>query len=133
MPFWRSPSSRHGAGAAGPAAWQTRREPILSWLQEAIPTRRMLERAPQDPQAPYTGGASTFCRFVAQLRAELGAGAAAPVIRFEDLPGEYVQWHWGEARVRLGRVLVKRLQMHQKTLGSRSRAATDAGTMRLHS
>jgi hypothetical protein len=31
------------------------------------------------------------------------------VIRFEGLPGEYVQWDWGEARVRLGGALLKRV------------------------
>ena len=68
----------------------------------------MLELARQDPAAPYTGGASTFYRFVAKLRAERDAGAA-PVIRFEGLPGEYVQWDWGEARVRLGGAMIKRV------------------------
>ncbi len=68
----------------------------------------MLELARQDPTVPYAGGASTFYRFVGRLRAELEAGAA-PVIRFEGLPGEYVQWDWGEARVRLGGTVVKRV------------------------
>ena len=81
---------------------------LLSWLAEDIPTTRMLELARQDPAAPYTGGASTFYRFVAKLRAERDAGAA-PVIRFEGLPGEYVQWDWGEARVRLGGAMIKRV------------------------
>jgi hypothetical protein len=64
--------------------------------------------ARQDPGTPYTGGRSTFYRFTAKLRAERDAGAV-PVIRFEGLPGEYVQWDWGEARVRLGGALVKRV------------------------
>jgi transposase len=85
-----------------------RRAAVLSWIGEEIPTTRMLELARQDPAAPYAGGASTFYRFVAKLRAEREAGAA-PVIRFEGLPGEYVQWDWGEARVRLGGSLIKRV------------------------
>ena len=84
------------------------RDVLLSWIREEIPTTRMLELARQDPRAPYAGGVSTFYRFVAQLRAELEAGAA-PVIRFEGLPGEYVQWDWGEARIRLGNALIKRV------------------------
>jgi len=84
------------------------REMLLSWIREEIPTTRMLEFARQDPRSPYTGGVSTFYRFVAQLRAELEAGAA-PVIRFEGLPGEYVQWDWGEARIRLGDAVSKRV------------------------
>ncbi|HET7876098.1 MAG TPA: IS21 family transposase [Methylomirabilota bacterium] len=86
----------------------SRRDAVLSWIQADIPATRMLELARQDPTAPYVGGASTFYRFVARLRAELEAGAA-PVIRFEGLPGEYVQWDWGEARVRLGGAPVKRV------------------------
>jgi transposase len=85
-----------------------RRDAVLSWIAEDIPATRMLELARQDPAAPYTGGASTFYRFVAKLRVEREAGAA-PVIRFEGLPGEYVQWDWGEARVPLGGTLVKRV------------------------
>jgi transposase len=87
---------------------EERRAAVRSWIAEAIPTARMLELARQDPAAPYTGGASTFYRFVAKLRAE-GESAAAPVIRFEGLPGEFVQWDWGEARVPLGGTLVKRV------------------------
>jgi transposase len=90
------------------SALEPRRPAVLSWIAEDIPTTRMLELARQDPNAPYTGGASTFYRFVARLRAEREAGAA-PVIRFEGLPGEYVQWDWGEARVPLAGALVKRV------------------------
>jgi len=75
-----------------------RREDVLSWLREEIPTTRMLELARQDPTTPYQGGVSTFYRYVARVRADVDA-EAAPVIRFEGLPGEYVQWDWGEARV----------------------------------
>jgi transposase len=90
------------------SALEPRRPAVLSWIAEDIPTTRMLELARQDPAAPYTDGASTFYRLVARLRAEREAGAA-PVIRFEGLPGEYVQWDWGEARVPLGGALVKRV------------------------
>ncbi len=91
-----------------PMALEARRAELLSWVREGIPIRRMLELARQDPVTPYAGGASTFYRFVARLRAELAAGAA-PVIRFEGLPGEYVQWDWGEARVSLQGERVKRV------------------------
>lgn len=91
-----------------PGTLDPQREALLSWIREEIPTTRMLELARQDPTAPYTGGVSTFYRFVARLRAELEAGAA-PVIRFEGLPGEYVQWDWGEARVRLSGAVAKRV------------------------
>ena len=45
---------------------------------------------------------------MARLRAARDAGAA-PVIRFKGLPGEYVQWDWGEARVRWGGEPIKRV------------------------
>jgi transposase len=90
------------------SALEPRRPAVLSWIAEDIPTTRMLELARQDPAAPYTGGASTFYRFVAKLRAE-GEAGTAPVIRFEGLPGEYAQWDWGEARVRLDGNLIKRV------------------------
>jgi hypothetical protein len=72
-----------------PEALEGRRDVLLSWVEQDLPTTRMLELARQDPMGPYTGGAYTFSRFVARLRAERQAGAAA-VIRFEGLPGEYV-------------------------------------------
>jgi len=56
---------------------EERRAAVRSWIAEAIPTARMLELARQDPAAPYTGGASTFYRFVAKLRAEGDAWADA--------------------------------------------------------
>jgi hypothetical protein len=44
----------------------SRRAALESWLEADIPTTRMLELAREDPAAPYTGGASTFYRFVAR-------------------------------------------------------------------
>ena len=87
---------------------EPQRDMVMSWIRKEVPTTRMLELVRQDPTVPYAGGVSTFYRFVAGLRAELDAGAA-PVIRFEGLPGEYVQWDWGEARVPLGGAAVKRV------------------------
>jgi transposase len=115
------------------SALEPRRPAVLSWIAEAIPTTRMLELARQDPAAPYTGGASTFYRFVAKLRAE-GQAGAAPVIRFEGLPGEYVQWDWGEARVRLGGSLLKRVFLagrlkYSRRVGIRWRTQMDLETL----
>jgi transposase len=111
----------------------SRRVALESWLEADIPTRRMLELAREDPVAPYAGGASTFYRFVARLRAEREAGAA-PVIRFEGLPGEYVQWDWGEARVRLGGALLKRVFLagrlkYSRLVGVRWRTQMDLETL----
>jgi transposase len=86
---------------ARPGTLEPHRATLLSWIAKDVPGTRMLELVRQDATAPYRGGASTFYRFVAGLRAARAAGAP-PVIRFEGLPGEYVQWDWGEARVPLG-------------------------------
>jgi transposase len=115
------------------SALEPRRPAVLSWIAEAIPTTRMLELARQDPAAPYAGGGSTFYRFVAKLRAE-GEAGAAPVIRFEGLPGEYVQWDWGEARVRLGGSLIKRVFLagrlkYSRLVGIRWRTQMDLETL----
>ena len=116
-----------------PGTLDTRREALLSWIREEVPVTRMLELARQDPTAPYPGGASTFYRFVARLRRELEAGAA-PVIRFEGLPGEYVQWDWGEARVLLGGDRVKRVFLcgrlkYSRLSGVRWRTQMDLETL----
>lgn len=84
------------------------RAELATWLQQDVPVSRMRELVRQDPREAYAGGVSTFYRYVARVRAELAAGAA-PVIRFEGLPGEYVQWDWGDARIPLGGQLVRRV------------------------
>jgi transposase len=112
---------------------ESRRPALQSWLEADIPTTRMLELAREDPTAPYAGGASTFYRFVARLRAERDAGAA-PVIRFEGLPGEYVQWDWGEARVRVAGEPIKRVFLagrlkYSRLVGVRWRTQMDLETL----
>jgi len=109
------------------------RAELTSWLREGIPIRRMLELVRSDPTAPYAGGASTFYRYVAHLRAALAAGAP-PVIRFEGLPGEYVQWDWGEARVPLGGQLIRRVFLagrlkYSRLIGVRWRTQMDLETL----
>jgi transposase len=116
-----------------PGSLASRRSALVSWLREGIPTQRMLELARRDPVAPYQGGMSTFYRYVARLRAEAGA-EDAPIIRFEGLPGEYVQWDWGEARVPLGDVLVKRVFLagrlkYSRLSGVRWRTQMDLETL----
>ncbi|MCI0372252.1 MAG: IS21 family transposase [candidate division NC10 bacterium] len=116
-----------------PASLDRWRAEVTSWLKEGIPVRRMLELLRQDPTTPYTGGTSTFYRSVAQLRAAVAAGEA-PVIRFEGLPGEYVQWDWGEARVPLGGAWVRRVFLagrlkYSRMVGVRWRTQMDLETL----
>jgi transposase len=112
---------------------EPRRAELASWLEANIPITRMLELAREDPTVPYTGGVSTFYRFVAQLRAAREAGAT-PVIRFEGLPGEYVQWDWGEARIPLGGELIRRVFLagrlkYSRLVGVRWRTQMDLETL----
>jgi transposase len=127
------PTDRPRRRRVRPGTLEGRRDVLLSWVEQDVPTTRMLELVRQDPMGPYTGGASTFYRFVARLRAERQAGAA-PVIRFEGLPGEYVQWDWGEARVRLGGEPVKRVFLagrlkYSRVVGVRWRTQMDLETL----
>jgi transposase len=94
-PVDRSPSPRHRPSQVDPY-----REQIIGWLGEGLPVVRMLELARQDADAPYTGGRSQFGEIVRRIRkAQDRARAAQEVpIRFEGLPGEYLQVDWGEIR-----------------------------------
>jgi transposase len=116
-----------------PSSLEPRRAVLESWLEADVPITRMLELAREDPAEPYTGGASTFYRFVARLRQTRAAGAA-PVIRFEGLPGEYAQWDWGAAEIGLGRERVKRVFLagrlkYSRVVGVRWRSQMDLETL----
>jgi transposase len=76
------------------------RDLIRSWLREGLTAARMLELARTDPAQPYTGGHSVFRGAVQRERlAQAHATAVADVpVRFEGLPGEYLQVDWGEVR-----------------------------------
>jgi hypothetical protein len=47
---------------------------------------------------PYAGGKSLFYRKVSLMRKEWKSSGQEAWIRFEGLPGEYVQVDWGEVR-----------------------------------
>lgn len=100
-----APPGRRATRASPLDRW---RAELTSWLERPLPVSRMLELVREDPVAPYRGGASTFYRYVARLRAAEAAGAA-PVIRFEGLAGEFAQWDWGEVRLSLGGPRVRRV------------------------
>jgi transposase len=73
------------------------RPQIARWLEEGLTAVRMLELARQDPERPYTGSRSQFGEMVRRERDQQQAAADVP-IRFEGLPGEYLQVDWGEIR-----------------------------------
>jgi hypothetical protein len=61
---------------------------------------RMLELARSDPEQAYTGSRSQFGEMVRRIRQGRDQAQAARdvPIRFEGLPGEYLQVDWGEVR-----------------------------------
>jgi transposase len=74
------------------------RERIKQWLQEGLSTVRMLELVRGDDKQPYAGGRSVFGEYVRRLRLEQEQALADVAVRFEGLPGEYLQVDWGEVR-----------------------------------
>lgn len=76
------------------------RERIAGWVTEGLTAVRMFELARDDPEQPYAGQLSVFRAAVRRERQAQGRSqmiAAVPV-RFEGLPGEYLQVDWGEIR-----------------------------------
>jgi transposase len=73
------------------------RAQIEAWLQRDVPVRRMLELV-RGESPPYAGSQSAFYARVGQIRAEVRRGEVDAVVRFEGLPGEYLQVDWGEVR-----------------------------------
>jgi transposase len=71
---------------------------IEQWIGEKLTAVRMLELARSDPDHPYIGGRSVFSDMVGRIRRELDQASADVPIRFEGLPGEYLQVDWGEVR-----------------------------------
>ncbi len=94
-PLERPPTPRRRRSITDPY-----REQIRRWLRDGLTAARMLELARGDPAHPYTGGHSVFRGAVHRERlAQAQATAIAEVpVRFEGLPGEYLQVDWGEVR-----------------------------------
>ncbi len=68
---------------------------VSSWLEEdaELPTQELLRRAKEDG---YAGNKSAFYALCAALRPP----RAAPIVRFEGLPGEFSQHDFGQVDVR---------------------------------
>jgi transposase len=73
-------------------------EQIKEWVRENLSLVRMTELARTDPDHPFQGGRSTFSDGVGRIRRALKETEAEVPIRFEGLPGEYLQVDWGEIR-----------------------------------
>jgi transposase len=73
---------------------------ISQWVRAGLSGVRMLELARTASEPPYPGGRSVFRAVVRRERlAQAQAAAITTVpVRFEGLPGEYLQVDWGEVR-----------------------------------
>ena len=91
----RAPAERHRASLVDPYQRQ-----ITAWLDAGLSVVRMLELARSDEVQPYTGGRSQFGEMVRRIRRERERNEASQdvPVRFEGLPGEYLQVDWGEIR-----------------------------------
>jgi transposase len=73
------------------------RAEVETWLSHGTPVRRMWELA-RDGEPPYTGSRSAFYAGVSRIREAVHRAAVDAVVRFDGLPGEYLQVDWGEVR-----------------------------------
>jgi transposase len=72
---------------------------IQEWLDQGLTVVRMFELARADQEHPYTGSETAFYDHVRKLRRRAGQPNPHDVaIRFEGMPGEYLQIDWGEVR-----------------------------------
>ncbi len=73
------------------------RSQVEAWLSHGTTVRRMWELA-HEADPPYTGSRSAFYAGVHRIREAVHRTALDAVVRFEGLPGEYLQVDWGEVR-----------------------------------
>ena len=92
-PVDRQPAPRRRRSRVDPYEPQ-----IEQWLKGGWTIVRMLEEVRADPANPYTGGRSVFSEAVRRIRLTQRRAAADVPVRFEGLPGEYLQVDWGEIR-----------------------------------
>jgi transposase len=92
------PVERVPLGRERSSAVDDYRSQIEGWLRQGLSIVRMLELARADQDCPYRGGRSTFSDRVRKIRREQERKTADVPIRFEGLPGEYLQVDWGKVR-----------------------------------
>src|SRR2546430_15619301 len=71
---------------------------IAEWVDQNLSVIRMLELARANADHPYAGKDTAFYDYVRKVRR---AGKQAPgnlAVRFEGVPGEFLQIDWGEVR-----------------------------------
>ncbi len=71
---------------------------IREWLDQKLPVTRMLELARADGEHPYSGGDTAFYDYVRKVRRARKQTPRELALRFEGVPGEFLQIDWGEVR-----------------------------------
>jgi len=71
---------------------------IAEWLDKNLLVSRMLELARADGEHPYTGGDTAFYDYIRKVRRARKQTPRDVAVRFEGVPGEYLQIDWGEVR-----------------------------------
>jgi len=71
---------------------------ITSWLDKGLSVIRMLELARADAEHPYQGGETAFYDYVRKVRRARKQSPHNLALRFEGMPGEFLQIDWGEMR-----------------------------------
>ncbi len=71
---------------------------IAEWLDQNVLVSRMLELVRADVDHPYTGGDTAFYDYVRKERRARKQTPRDLALRFEGVPGEYLQIDWGEVR-----------------------------------
>ena len=93
-----SPSAKRYERDATGSSVDRYKDSTIDWIKDEVTVQRMLELAREDKDSPYEGSRSVFYRRVAQLREAHNLAEKEKFVRFEGLPGEYVQVDWGEVR-----------------------------------
>ena len=89
----KKPKTRERTSAVGVFDAQ-----IGEWLDQNVPVSRMLELARAHTDHPYTGGETAFYDYVRKVRRARKQAPANLALRFEGVPGEFLQIDWGEVR-----------------------------------
>ena len=74
------------------------RERIAGWVKDGLTAVRMFELARDDPERPYPGQLSAFRGAVRRGGTRRPRARRSPrSVRFEGLPGEYLQVDWARS------------------------------------
>src|SRR5258707_15492371 len=71
---------------------------IAEWLDKNVLVSRMLELARADVEHPYTGGETAFYDYIRKVRRARKQTPGDLALRFEGVPGDFLQIDWGEVR-----------------------------------